>query len=417
MKKLFTSILIFLSLFANGQIKRVLFLGNSSTYVNNLPQITSDIANAMGDTLIYDFNTPGGYTLEEHSTDSSSLNKIMQGNWDFVVLQGSQRLSYPIEQVKVEVLPYAHYLDSVINVYNPCGETMFFMTWGKKNGDAANCAIWESVCTYEGMDDLIQEHYRIMADSNKAVIAPVGAIWRYIRELYPSIELFVEDEIHPSKAGSYAAACSFYSAIFRDDPSLIPYNYTLSPEVAEHIKTAVKRVMYDDLLSWHIGEYDLLSDFSYSQLSAYTFQFTNQSQNEIGQMWNFGTLVDHSFNPTFTFSGSGTYPVQLSSFNQCDTVVSNQEIFVADINTAIEGIEKADNSVFYPNPASDKIFLNQNSITGISIRIYGLGGGSVFTIDHLLSTEIDISSLISGLYVLEIIRGNDIISTRLMIQK
>ena len=151
MKKLFTSILILLSLFAHGQIKRVLFLGNSSTYVNILPQIISDIASAMGDTLIYDFNTPGGYTLEEHSTDSSSLNKIMQGNWDFVVLQGSQRLSYPIEQVEVEVLPYAHYLDSVINVYNPCGETMFFMTWGKKNGDVSTCAPWSPVCTYEGM--------------------------------------------------------------------------------------------------------------------------------------------------------------------------------------------------------------------------------------------------------------------------
>ena len=141
------------------------------------------------------------------------------------------------------------------------------------------------------------------------------------------------------------------------------------------------------------------------------------SQNEIGQMWNFGTVVDHSFNPTFTFSGPGTYPVQLSSFNQCDTVVSNQEISVADITTAIEGIKKADNSVFHPNPASDKIFLNQNSITGISIKIYGLRGGTVFTIDHLLSTEIDISSLNSGLYVLEIIRGSDVISTKLMIQK
>ena len=110
-------------------------------------------------------------------------------------------------------------------------------------------------------------------------------------------------------------------------------------------------------------------------------------------MWNFGTVVDHSINPTFTFSGSGTYPVQLSSFNQCDTAVSNQEISVADINTAIEGIEKADISVFYPNPASDKIFLNQNSLNGISIKIYSLSGACVFTIDHLLSTEIDISSL------------------------
>lgn len=417
MIKLFTSILISLCIFAHGQTKRVLFLGNSLTYVNDLPEIIYEIANSLGDTLDYDSYTPGGYTFQEHSTNNTSLNKIMEGNWDFVVLQGSQLLSFPINQVEVEVFPYAHYLDSVINVYNTCGETMFYMTWGNKNGDASNCAIWPSVCTYEGMDDLIKERYRMMADSYKAVISPVGAVWRYIREHYPSIELYVEDEIHPSKAGSYAAACCFYTAIFRNDPSLIPYDYTLSPEVAGQIKTAVKRVMYDSLLSWHIGEYDLHSDFSYSQLSGYTIQFTSQSQNEIGQIWDFGALIDTTANPSFTFPGSGTYPVRLTSFNLCDTIVSNQEISVSNILTSIEGIDIPSKPIIYPNPAIDKVIINLKSTIGVSINIYGLFGGKIITIDDLSSIEIDISSLKNGLYFIEILNGKETVTKKLVIQK
>ena len=106
MIKLLTSILVLSCFVAHGQTKRVLFLGNSATFVNDLPQMTADIASSMGDTLIYDYNTPGGYTFQEHSTNTTSLNKIMQGNWDFVVLQGSGRVAMEIDQVEVEVFPY-----------------------------------------------------------------------------------------------------------------------------------------------------------------------------------------------------------------------------------------------------------------------------------------------------------------------
>lgn len=417
MIKLFTSILVLTCFFAYGQTKKVLFLGNSGTYVNNLPQITAEIAHSMGDTLIYDSNTPGGYSLQEHSTNNTSLDNIMHGNWDFVILQGSNLLSLPISKVKVEVFPYAHYLDSVINVYNPCGETMFFMTWGKKNGDVSTCATWSPVCTYEGMDNLIRLRYMMMADSNKAVVSPVGAVWRYIRQHYPSIELYVADETHPSQAGSYAAGCCFYTTVFRKDPSLIPYDFVLSPTVAENIRTAVKLVVYDSLLTWHIGEYDLVSDFNYTQLGGYTFQFSSQSQNETGHFWDFGSVIDTSANPSFTFPDSGTYPVQLTSFNQCDTLISIQTISVSVHPTGIDETDMPEKLIIYPNPANNSVFLNQKSITGISINIYNLYGGNIIEIDHLSSNEIDISSLETGFYVVKIIKGRDTLTKKLVIQK
>jgi len=64
-------ILLLLSLateIANGQsqTKRVLFLGNSYTSTNDLPQMIANVANSVGDTLEWDVEAPGGYYLYDH---------------------------------------------------------------------------------------------------------------------------------------------------------------------------------------------------------------------------------------------------------------------------------------------------------------------------------------------------------------
>src|SRR5262245_3027863 len=101
MKYLFLLILFFAFwiglLNAQPLKKKVLFLGNSYTTVNNLPQLIAGIATSTGDTLVFDSNAPGGYTLQGHFSNNLSIGKISAGNWDNVVLQEqSQRPSFPI---------------------------------------------------------------------------------------------------------------------------------------------------------------------------------------------------------------------------------------------------------------------------------------------------------------------------------
>jgi hypothetical protein len=74
-----------------------------------------DAALSVNDTVIFDGNTPGGYTFQGHSTNATSLSKIMMGDWDYVVLQEqSQMPSFPDQQVASEVFPYAQKLDSIV---------------------------------------------------------------------------------------------------------------------------------------------------------------------------------------------------------------------------------------------------------------------------------------------------------------
>ncbi len=248
------NLLVFSFAFSQNNTKKILFLGNSYTYVNDLPQMLLLAANSTGDSIIFDSNTPGGYTLQGHYNNATSLSKIAMGKWDFVVLQDQSQLpSFPDADVENSVYPFAKKLDSLINLKNPCAETIFYMTWGRKNGDASNCVYWPPVCTYSGMDSLLNLRYRIMADSNNAILSPVGAVWNFIRKNYSNIELYSSDESHPSVAGTFAAACSFYTVIFRKDPTKILFNGNLNAADAAKIKLAAKTVVFQNLLTWHVG--------------------------------------------------------------------------------------------------------------------------------------------------------------------
>jgi hypothetical protein len=247
--------------------KRVLFLGNSYTYTHNLPQLLADMAASTGNTLNFDNNTPGGYYLGQHLTNATSLAKIANGNWDYVVLQDqSLALAYP--GYYLNQLPYSIQLDSIIKANNLCSQTIFYSTWGRKNGDSYICS--PPYCpvttlinrTYYQMDSAIESHYKVFADSIKSSMTPVGAVWRYIRQNYPSIELYQPDESHPSLEGTYAAACAFYATIFRSDPNTISFNAGLSVTDAINIRAAAKLVVYDQLLNWNVGAYDSLLNTS-----------------------------------------------------------------------------------------------------------------------------------------------------------
>lgn len=259
--------LLYTVAFMAQDTKRVLFLGNSYTYFNNLPQMIANAAASAGKNLIFDMNAPGGYYIGQHVTNALSLAKIQAGNWDNVVLQDqSLALAYP--GYFMNGINSSIKMDSIVKANNSCAQTLFYGTWGRKNGDTYICS--QPYCEvntvitrdFYQMNSDIQTHYKVFADSLKASMSPVGTVWANIRQQHPSIELFDPDESHPSVAGTYVAACSFYAAIFRSDPTQITFNGGLSDTEAGLIRQAAKEVVFDNLLNWNIGLYDYLLDNS-----------------------------------------------------------------------------------------------------------------------------------------------------------
>jgi hypothetical protein len=195
---------------------------------------------------------PGGYTLEQHWALAATTNLLKKTDYDYVVLQDqSQRPALDSATTAYKFFKYSTMLDSVRRIYSPCGQTMFYMTWGRKNGDANNCSANPNVCTYAGMDSMLNLRYRMAQANVGGLIAPVGAVRNYLRKNNPEIELYDADESHPSPAGSYVSAITFYTCMFKKDPTFTNYNFTIGASVANKIKAAVKTVVFDSLSVWN----------------------------------------------------------------------------------------------------------------------------------------------------------------------
>lgn len=407
MKKLLLVLcLFFSSVICYSQItKKVLFLGNSYTAANNLPLLVQDMATSTGDILIYDSHTPGGYRFLNHVSNTTTLNKINAEDWDYVALQAqSQETSFPQAQMEVELFPHATTLSNTIRANNECSQPLFYMTWGRENGDANNCAYLPWVCTYETMDDVITSTYTFMANSNNAELAPVGALWRYIRTNHPTINLYSSDGSHPSLAGSYAAACAFYTIIYNKDPTLIPWNSSLSQTEANAIKLATQIVVFNALSNWDFTLPPAAASFTETITNGNVI-FINTSDEADAVFWEFGdNTTSTEINPTHTYMESGIYTVSLT-VTKCGK--SNTMTKVINIDTTLS--TSAFNTKTFslsPNPTTHYITLsNSRTYNTIRLQLIDISGKTILEKEYktVRSIMLDLSNFQNGMYFLNIL--------------
>ena len=236
----------------------------------------SNIASAFGDSVNYDQSTPGGSSLYAHSQNQTTLNKINQQSWDYVVLQDqSQRPSLSPTYVAASVYPYASQLVTEIQSNNLCSEPLFYMTWGRKYGDQSNCATYPPVCTYLGMQERLRDSYLTMGFDNEATVAPVGISFKNSIFQDSTIDLYSPDNSHPSIYGSYLAACTFYSTIFKKSSVSCAYwPNAISSSEALSLQQIASSTVLDSIQVWNIFQ----SDFEFL-VNANSIDFTNTSSN------------------------------------------------------------------------------------------------------------------------------------------
>ncbi|MEM9051803.1 MAG: T9SS type A sorting domain-containing protein [Bacteroidota bacterium] len=399
-------VFFFISNFGFSQIsKKALFIGNSYTGYNNLAQMVANMASSTGDELIFDAYTPGGARFFNHSSNPTTLSKISSNDWDFVTLQAqSQETSFGWEWKQTELFPYAQILVDSIRSNNECSKPLFYMTWGRENGDNSNCEFIPWVCTYEGMDDTIRSTYSYLAEVHNAAVSPVGAVWRYLRENHPEIDLYTGDGSHPSLAGSYAAACSFYTSIFGKDPALITWNSSLDETTAEIIKTAAGIVAFSESANWDFTVSPSTADFEFV-VNGDEVGFTNNSLNYDSLRWSFGDGEESiQVDPTHTYSENGEYSVTLKTW-KCGRADST--IQIVEIESALNTITSSDLDFrVYPNPASELIsltFPSRIEKEAVSIRLTDISGRIVLSQSLLTEKQVvDISTLPNGLYLIEL---------------
>ncbi len=206
------------------QSKRVLFIGNSYTSSNSLPSTLASLSSSGGNTLIHDQNTPGGYTLGQHISNTTTINKITGSTWDYVILQ--EQSTTPALSPNSFNSSAKYIAKEFIRQTDKCAKVMYYMTWGREDpiNDCPGCGY----TTYQDMQDDITEAYENTAYNSFGQIAPVGAAWKKVMNSGSSINLYTGDGSHPSVAGTYLAACTFYATIFGESPVGLSFHGSLS---------------------------------------------------------------------------------------------------------------------------------------------------------------------------------------------
>ncbi len=327
-----------------GTTRKVLFIGNSYTYTNNMPLMLQAFAAAKGDTLIYDESDPGSYTFQMHSTYAPTITKIFSQKWDVVVLQDqSQEPAFPPDQVATDVYPYAHTLDSLVHANDSCTQTMFMMTWGHANGDPDNCAGYPVICTYDGMQQRLRESYLQMTQDNHAIVAPVGAAWKVVRDSFPALSLYMADNIHPIVPGSYLETSVLYGSIFHKKALNCTYTDGVAAADAHTLQRIADKVTLDSISQWQqYGHYPDAA-FTHTQ-SGPTVTFSKIDPVTSTFHWSFGDgASDITANPVHLYTAAGSYVVSHSAVTDCFTEVQKDTIHIATT-----GIDNVNNAAAYP---------------------------------------------------------------------
>jgi PKD repeat protein len=176
----------------------------------------------------------------------------------------------------------------------------------------------------------------------------------------------------------------------------------LSASDAANIRTAVKLMVYDSLIQWHVGEYDPKANFSYTDSSQQYILFTNTSSNATKFYWNFGDGdTSNAKHPIHLYKQPGKFQVMLISYicNSVDTLIKS-------ITIGTSGIHKLYNSIDFsisPNPTITSLYINIHSGSNYSYKILNLLGQEILS-GKLSDTpnQISVSSLSEGSYIFQL---------------
>ena len=189
---------------------RVLFIGNSYTYYNSLPELVKAMVNEKFPDRVVETQliSQGGATLKRNWEEGKAQQAITSDHWDYVVLQEQSRLGMGVViddefyfgQTDL-FFEYARKFNSEIKTAG--AKTVFFMTWSRENQPEK-----QKILTYA---------YAAIAEELDAMLAPVGLVWDKLRT-NNQFNFYVEDGSHPSPMGSYLAASTIFSTLFKVSP-------------------------------------------------------------------------------------------------------------------------------------------------------------------------------------------------------
>lgn len=195
---------------------KVLFIGNSHTFYNDMPQIFKNICDEKGKDVEVAMQAFGGKTYGWHYGQMTELRfALMHGGFDYIIMQQAAHSPCP---AKEETLADG---GKIIELARKCGVTPIqTMPWAEKRDPDHQ----------KGMYDI----YNTLSEIYGVKLAYAGNVFEDVFYNHPEIDMYWKDGEHASPYGSYTIAMSVYAAIFGESvKGLAPNSYNTYPVTDE----------------------------------------------------------------------------------------------------------------------------------------------------------------------------------------
>ena len=205
----------------------MLFIGNSLTYMNDLPALVCALAEAAGETPpVMQRVVASGFSLEDHWERGDARKAIAEGGWDFVVLQQGPSAS---PEGRGLLLRYARLFASEIR---------------RAGAKPALYMVWPSVRRRQDFGDVC-DSYRLVARDIDGLLLPAGEAWRSVEKRALKFDLYSSDGLHPTVAGSYLAGSVIYAQFYGRSPLGLSAHLTLPSGVTVDLPPGDARLLQE----------------------------------------------------------------------------------------------------------------------------------------------------------------------------
>jgi hypothetical protein len=183
---------------------RVLFIGNSLTYFNDLPGTVAGLAGSANVTIhVASVARPNLALIDHVEGSSNALEVIGQGGWNYVVLQqGPSALPLSRDTLLIATRLLSAQIEGV-------------------GARSALLMVWPESSRFAVFDD-VRDSYRAATSDVGALFLPAGEAWRTAWAADPQLPLYGPDGYHPSELGTYLAALVVYEGITGNDSRALP---------------------------------------------------------------------------------------------------------------------------------------------------------------------------------------------------
>ena len=215
----------------------LLFIGNSATYVNDIPANLAKVCKEKGITITQKQIVPGGRTLEQHSNDPALFTEIAKG-YDAVFIQENGN-SIVSEAERAKSLKA---IEKIGKAVHESGAKFYFYVRPPYGKDLAGIKNFDQC-------KVVDDHFTPAAEEYEASCVYVNRAFAYAIKNCGG-NLWGSDNAHTNTRGGYLAVCTFYATLFGKSATELDILFNLPEAEAKELQKAADKIALEGVIPW-----------------------------------------------------------------------------------------------------------------------------------------------------------------------